>query len=151
LGTDCEPQFEFIGGRLVKTFFGFAGSSTEQDVLNGRVAFGPSWYNRHDEQGRLRDGYKVEYTRRGGQTSITKDFGAGASDDITIAFSPDGSECEMRAALQGFLQDLSGAPIIAAGQRIDLAAGVEAAGLIRGHSRWGADSTAAIRGYSIAK
>ena len=151
LGTDCEPQFEFIGGRLVKTFFGFAGSSTETDVLQGRVAFGPSWYNRHDEQGRLREGYKVEYTRRNGQTSITKDFSEGASDDITIAFSPDGSECEMRASLHGFLQGANGASIIAAGQRIDLAAGVEASGLIRGHTRWSADSTAVIRGYRIAK
>jgi hypothetical protein len=151
LGVDCEPQFEFIGGRFVKTFFGFAGRSTEKDVLRGRVALGPSWYNRDDEKGRLRDGYKVEYTRRAGQTSITKDLAEGMSDDITIALSPDGSECEMRAAMSGFLQNAAGKPIIAPGQRIDLAAGVEASGLIRGNSKWGADSTAIIRGYSIAE
>jgi hypothetical protein len=57
----------------------------------------------------------------------------------------------MRAALAGFLQDSNGAPIIAAGRRIDLAAGVEAAGLIRGHTRWSADNTAVVRGYSIAR
>jgi hypothetical protein len=149
LGDDCEAQFEFIGGRFVKTFFGFAGRSTEQDVLSGRVEVGPSWYNRHDEQGRLRDGYKVEYIRRSGEISITEDFKEGTSDDIVIALSPDGSECEMRAALSGFLRDKAGKPIIAPGQRIDLAAGVEASGQARGNSKWGADSTVAIRGYTI--
>jgi hypothetical protein len=149
LGDDCEAQFEFIGGRFVKTFFGFAGRSTEQDVLSGRVALGPSWYNRHDERGRLRDGYKVEYIRRGGEITITEDSKDGTSDDIAIALSPDGSECEMRAALSGFLRDRAGKPIIAPGQRIDLAAGVEASGQARGNSKWGADSTVAIRGYSI--
>ena len=151
LGVDCEPQFEFIDGRFVKTFFGFAGRSTEKDVLSGRVELGPSWYHRHDEQGRSRDGYKVEYTRNAGKTGITKDFAAGATDDITVAFSPDGSECEMRAALSGFLQDKAGKPIVAPGQRIDLAAGVEASGRIRGNSRWSADSTVPIRGYVIAE
>ncbi len=151
LGDDCEAQFEFIGGRFVKTFFGFAGRSTEKDVLSGRVALGPSWYNRHDEQGRLRDGYKVEYIRRAGEISITEDFREGTSDDIHVALSPDGSECEMRARMSGFLQNADGKPIIAPGQRIDLAAGVEASGQARGNSKWGADSTVIIRGYSIAK
>ncbi len=151
LGDDCEAQFEFIGGRFVKTFFGFAGRSKEKDVLSGRVALGPSWYNRHDEQGRLRDGYKVEYTRREGAISITEDFSEGTSDDIHVALSPDGSECEMRAAMSGFLQNADGKPIIAPGQRIDLAAGVEASGQARGNSKWGADSTVIVRGYSIAK
>ncbi|HJS06174.1 MAG TPA: hypothetical protein VJ809_00895 [Pirellulales bacterium] len=151
LGDDCEAQFEFVGGRFVKTFFGFAGRSTEKDVLTGRVALGPSWYNRHDEQGRLRDGYKVEYIRRGGKISITKDLSEGTSDDITVALSPDGSECEMRAEMSGFLAKANGEPIIAAGQSIDLAAGVEASGQARGNSKWGADSTAILRGYSIAK
>jgi hypothetical protein len=151
LGDDCEAQFEFVGGRFVKTFYGFAGRSTEKDVLAGRVALGASWYNRQDEQGRMRDGYKVEYIRRGGKISITKDLSEGTSDDITVALSPDGSECEMRAELSGFLAKANGEPIIATGQRIDLAAGVEASGQARGNSKWGADSTAILRGYSIAK
>jgi hypothetical protein len=112
---------------------------------------GPSWYNRNDEQGRLRDGYKVEYIRRGGRISITKDLSEGTSDDITIALSPDGSECEMRALMSGFLVQGNGEPIIAAGRSIDLAAGVEASGRIRGNTKWGADSTAILRGYSISK
>jgi hypothetical protein len=149
LGDDCEAQFEFIGGRFVKTFFGFAGRSTEKDVLAGRVKLGPSWYNRHDELGRLRDEYKVEYIRRGGQVSITEDLKEGTSDEISVALSPDGSECEMRAAMSGFLRDSSGKPIIAPGQRIDLAAGVEASVQAHGNAKWGADSTVAIRGYSI--
>jgi hypothetical protein len=151
LGDDCEAQFEFVGGQFMKTFFGFAGRSTEKDILSGRVALGASWYNPHDEQGRLRDGYKVEYIRRGGQISITEDLSEGTSDDITIALSPDGSECEMRALMSGFLAKANGEPVIAAGQRIDLAAGVEASGQVRGNSKWGADSTAILRGYSIAK
>lgn len=151
LGDDCEAQFEFVGGRFVKTFFGFAGRSTEKDVLAGRVTLGESWYNREDEQGRLRDGYKVEYIRRGGKISITKDLSEGASDDIVVAISPDGSECEMRAEMRGFLVQANGEPVIAAGQRIDLAAGVEASGQARGNSKWGADSTAILRGYTIAK
>jgi hypothetical protein len=151
LGDDCEAQFEFIGGQFVKTFFGFAGRSTEKDVLSGRVTLGPSWYNRHDEQGRLRDGYKVEYIRRADEIRITEDFSEGTSDDIGVALSPDGSECEMRARMSGFLQNADGNRIIAPGQRIDLAAGVEASGQARGNSKWGADSTVIVRGYSIAK
>jgi hypothetical protein len=149
IGDDCEAQFEFVGGRFVKTFFGFAGGSTEKEVLAGRVTLAPSWYSKHDEQGRLRDGYKVEYVRQGDEVKITEDFAEGSTDDIVIAFSPDGSECEMRAALSGFLRDASGRPIIAVGQSIDLAAGVEASGLVRGNTRWSADSTAVIRGYRI--
>jgi hypothetical protein len=57
----------------------------------------------------------------------------------------------MRAALRGFLRSADGIPIIAAGQSIDLAAGVEASGQIRGNTKWGADSTAVIRGYRIGK
>jgi hypothetical protein len=151
LGDDCEAQFEFIGGRFVKTFYGFAGRSTEKDILAGRASIGPSWYAKHDEQGRVRDGYKVEYVRQAGKISITEDFKEGTSDDIQIAISPDGSECEMRAAMSGFLRDANGKPIIAPGQLIDLAAGVEASGQVHGHSKWGADSTAIVRGYQIAK
>jgi hypothetical protein len=151
LGDDCEAQYEFVGGRFVKSFFGFAGRSTEKDILAGRVTLGPSWYKRHDDQGRLRDGYKVEYIRRAGEISITEDLSEGTSDDISVALSPDGSECEMRAAMSGFLRTSDGTPIIAVGQRIDLAAGVEASGEIQGKSKWGADSTVVLRGYSIAK
>jgi hypothetical protein len=149
LGDDCEAQYEFVGGRFLKSFFGFAGAATEREVITGRVALAPSWYAKHDGQGKLRDGYKVEYIRQGNTIKITHDNLPGTTDDLVIALSPDGSECEMRAALSGFLEDASGKPIIAPSQRIDLAVGVEAAGKIRGHAQWGADSTAVIRGYLV--
>ncbi|UCH35209.1 MAG: hypothetical protein JSV65_02330 [Armatimonadota bacterium] len=150
LGDDCEAQFEFVGGRFVKTFFGFTGVGTEKEVLAGRVTLGPSWYGKHDERGRLRDRYKVEYVRRAGKRHITADYTEGTSEDIIIALSPDGSECEMRAELAGFLHDSSGKLIIGPGQRIDLAVGVEASGAVQGNERWGADSTAPIYGYRVA-
>ena len=151
LGDDCEAQFEFVGGRFVKTFYGFTGLGAEKDVLTGSLALGPSWYSRHDEQGKLRDAYKVEYIRRSGEISITEDFTEGTSDDIVIALSPDGSECEMRVALSGFLRDKQGNPLIAPGQSIDLAAGVEASGQAAGNTAWGADSTAVVYGYKVGK
>ncbi len=151
LGDDCEAQFEFVGGRFVKTFYGFTGLGTEKDVLAGKLALGPSWYSRHDEEGALRDAYKVEYIRRAGAIGITEDFTEGTSDDIVIALSPDGSECEMRTALAGFLRDKQGKPLIAPGQRIDLAAGVEASGEAAGNTAWGADSTAVVYGYEVGK
>lgn len=151
LGDDCEAQFEFVGGRFVKSFYGFTGLGTEKEVLTGSVALGPSWYSRHDEQGKLRDAYKVEYVRRAGEIAITEDFTEGTSEDIVIALSPDGSECEMRAPLAGFLRDNQGKPLIAPGQRIDLAAGVEASGEAAGNSAWGADSTAIVYGFQVAE
>jgi hypothetical protein len=151
LGDDCEAQFEFVGGRFVKTFYGFTGMGAEKEVLTGQVALGPSWYSRHDEQGKLRDAYKVEYVRRAGAIAITEDFTEGTSEDIVIALSPDGSECEMRAPLAGFLRDRQGKPLMSPGQRIDLAAGVEASGEAAGNSAWGADSTAVVRGYKIGE
>jgi hypothetical protein len=151
LGDDCEAQFEFVGGRFVKTFYGFTGLGAEKEALAGKVALGPSWYSPHDEQGKLRDAYKVEYVRRAGVIAITEDFTEGTSDDIVIALSPDGSECEMCAALAGFLRDKQGKPLISAGQRIDLAAGVEASGEAAGNSAWGADSTAVVYGYKVAE
>jgi hypothetical protein len=151
LGDDCEAQFEFVGGRFVKTFYGFTGLGAEKDVLTGSLALGPSWYSRHDEQGKLRDAYKVEYIRRSGEISITEDFTEGTSDDIVMALSPDGSECEMRVALSGFLRDKQGKPLIAPGQSIDLAAGVEASGQAAGNTAWGADSTAVVYGYKVGK
>jgi hypothetical protein len=150
LGDDCEAQFEFVGGRFVKTFFGFTGLGTEKEVLAGKLALGPSWYSRTDAHGRERDAYKVEYVHRAGQRTITEDFTEGTSDDIVIALSPDGSECEMRAALSGFLKDAHGKPLVAVGQSIDLAAGVEASGGAAGNTAWGADSTAIIYGYRLA-
>jgi hypothetical protein len=149
LGDDCESQYEFVGGRFLKTFFGFTGVGTEREVLAGKLTLGPSWYSRNDPEGNLRDRYKVEYVHRGGQRSITEDFTEGTSDDIVIALSPDGSECEMRTELAGFLVDANGKPLIAAGQAVDLAAGVEASGAAAGNAAWGADSTAIIYGYKI--
>jgi hypothetical protein len=150
IGDDCESQFEFVGGRFMKTFFGFTGAGTEKEVLEGKVTLAPSHYSRHDPQGKVRDRYKVEYIRQGGRQKITKDFAQGTSDEIVIAVSPDGSECEMRTALDGFLQNEQGEPIVAVGQRIDLALGVEASGEIHGNTKWGADSTSPIRGYEIS-
>ena len=57
----------------------------------------------------------------------------------------------MRVALSGFLRTTECKPVLAAGQRIDLAVGVKAAGLIHGNAKWGADSTAVIRGYLVAE
>jgi hypothetical protein len=150
IGDDCEAQYEFIGGRFVKTFFGFTGAGTEKEVLAGRVTLGQSWYSRYDEQGQLRHRYKVEYVKRGRTLHTTADYTEGTSDDIVIAISPDGSECEMGVELAGFLRDQSGKPIIAPGQRIDIAVGVEASGLARGNTQWGADSTPVMHGYLIA-
>ena len=150
LGDDCEAQFEFVGGRFVKTFFGFTGVGTEKEVLAGRVRLGRSWYGKHDSSGRVRDRYKVEYVKRAGKLQITGDYTEGTSEDIVIGLSPDGSECEMSVELAGFLRDASGRQIIAPGQRIDLAVGAEASGAARGNHRWGADSTGIIHGYLIA-
>ena len=150
IGDDCEAQFEFVGGRFIKTFFGFTGVGAEREVLAGRVQLGPSWYSKYDERGNPRDRYKVEYVQRGGKIQITEDYTEGTSDDIVIALSPDGSECEMSVELAGFLRDPSGRQVIAPGQRIDAAVGAEASGEARGNDRWGADSTAAIAGYYIS-
>ena len=150
LGDDCEAQFEFVGGRFIKTFFGFTGMGTEKEVLSGRVKLGPSFYGQYDAAGRLRDRYKVEYVKRGGKLQTTGDYVEGTSEDIVMALSPDGSECEMRVELEGFLRDMSGKQVIAPGQRIDLAVGAEASCGAWGSDEWGADSTAAIQGYYVA-
>jgi hypothetical protein len=151
LGVDCEPQFEFAGGRFVKTFFGFAGATGDAEALAGRVRRGSSSYHRQDDQGRPRAGYKVEYVRKSGKVALTGDLREGTTDDIHIALSADGSECEMRVALEGFLQDQQGQPIISPGQRIDLAVGVEASGQARGNERWSADNSAVIRSYQVGQ
>ena len=150
LGDDCEAQFEFVGGRFVKSFFGFTGAGGHRQVLSGQVQLGPSWYSRHDERGRPRTRYKVEYVRRGGKLYPTEDYTEGSSQDIAIALSPDGSECEMGVELTGFLRDRAGKLIIAPGQRIDLAVGVESSARVHGNTRWAADSTAVIHGYYLA-
>jgi hypothetical protein len=149
IGDDCEAQYEFVGGRFVKAFFGFTGAGGEKETLSGRVKLGASWYSKEDAMGRARDRYKVEYVKRGGKLHITGDYTEGTSDDIVVALSPDGSECEVSVEMEGFLRDPSGKPLIAAGQRIDLAVGMEASGRARGNRRWGADSTAPIDGYCI--
>jgi len=149
IGDDCEAQYEFVGGRFVKTFFGFTGVGAEKEALAGRVRLGPSWYGKHDQRGRLRDRYKVEYVQHGGKRAITEDYTPGTSDDIVIALSPDGSECELRVELAGFLRDQAGRQVIAPGQRIDLAVGMEASAQVRGNTRWSADSTAPVRGYRV--
>jgi hypothetical protein len=41
--------------------------------------------------------------------------------------------------------------LIAPGQSIDLAAGVEASGQAAGNTAWGADSTAVVYGYQVGK
>jgi hypothetical protein len=66
-----------------------------------------------------------------------------------MALSPDASEMEMRVALSGFLETEPGQPVLAAGQRIDLAVGAEAASDHYGASEWGADSTPVMYQYEI--
>jgi len=149
IGDDCEAQFEFVGGRFIKTFFGFTGVGTEAEVLRGRVRLGPSWYSPYDEQGRPRDRYKVEYVRRGNRTCITEDYTEGTSEDIVMALSPDGSEVEMAVEFSGFLADQSGRPLLALGQSIDAAVGAEATCELHGGTRWGADSSPVIYGYTL--
>ncbi|HUF62090.1 MAG TPA: hypothetical protein VMN36_08440 [Verrucomicrobiales bacterium] len=149
LGDDCEAQFEFVGGKFIKTFFGFTGVGTEEEVLNGRVKLGPSHYAPVDAEGRKRDRYKVEYVHREGGRSITHDRKPGTSEDIILALSPDASEMEMRVAMAGFLQADSGQPVMAVGQRIDLAVGVEASSDFYGAKEWGADSSAVVYGHVL--
>jgi hypothetical protein len=52
--------------------------------------------------------------------------------------------------MTGLLKDAAGKPVIAPGQSIDLAAGVEASGESDGQSKWSADSTAVWHGYAIS-
>ncbi len=149
LGDDCEAQFEFMGGKFIKTFFGFTGVGKEEEVLSGRVKLGPSHYAAVDPEGQKRDRYKVEYVHREGARFITRDRMPGTSEDIVMALSPDASEMEMRVALEGFLQSGSGDPLIAVGQRIDLAAGAEASSDFYGAQEWGADSTPVRYGHLL--
>ncbi len=149
VGDDCEAQFEFVGNRFVKTFFGFTGIGAEKEVLEGKLTLGPSYYSATDSEGERRENYKVEYVNRQGKRLITHDYTEGTSEDIVIALSPDGSEVEMRVELAGFLTDQHGNMIMPPGNRIDIAVGAEAASDYYGSDRWGADSSPIIYGYEL--
>jgi hypothetical protein len=149
IGDDCEAQFEFVGKRFVKTFFGFTGIGAEKEVLNGKLKLGPSFYSPTDSDGKQRDRYKVEYVKRDDKRFITHDYTEGTSEDIVIALSPDGSEVEMKVELAGFLKDGSGNMIMSRGMKIDIAVGAEASGDFYESDRWGADSSPIIYGYQL--
>jgi hypothetical protein len=151
IGDDCEVQFEFVNNVFRKSFYGFCGLGGDADVLRQQVKVGKSVYGRFDANGREREHYKSEYIVRGGKTEITEDLKLGTSDTIRVAVSPDGREVEIASQWRGFLKDASGRPILAPGQTIDLAAGMECdSKAYVGKSRWAADSTPAIRGYRIS-
>jgi len=151
IGDDSEVQFEFVGGRFIKTFWGFTGVGTEKEVLAERVHLGPSFYSPEDEQGRPRDRYKVEYVRRGGKLQITEDYTEGTSEDIVMALSPDGSEVEVAAEFSGFLRDQDGRPIMSLGQTLNCAVGCEATTEVHGppQAGWSADSSPVLYGYRL--
>jgi hypothetical protein len=150
IGDDCEVQFEFVDSTFRKTFYGFCGLGGNDNVLKQIVTLGKSQYGRLDDEGRERADYKAEYVYRNGRTEITEDLKLGTSDTIRLAVSPDGSEVEVVSALKGFLKNAQGKPTLALGQSIDVAAGMECSGRTPGRdSRWAADSTPAIRGYTL--
>jgi len=136
-------------GRFIKTFFGFTGIGAEEEVLEGRLKLGPSFYSPTDSEGKQRDNYKVEYVNREGKRFITHDYTEGTSEDIVIALSPDGSEIEMKVELAGFLTDHNGNLVIPSGNKIDIAVGAEAASDFYGSDSWGADSSPIIYGYKL--
>ena len=149
IGDDCEAQFEFVGNKFIKTFFGFTGVGTEKEALAGKVKLGPSFYSPKDSQGTPRDRYKVEYVHNKGSRKITHDYTEGTSEDIIIALSPDGSEVEMRVEFKGFLWDESGKQIMYPGRIMNIAVGAEAASDYYGSDTWGADSSPVIYNYEI--
>ena len=149
IGDDSEAQFEFIGNKFVKTFFGFTGIGAEEEALSGKLELGPSFYSSKDSEGNKRDKYKVEYVNREGSRFITHDYTEGTSEDITIALSPDGSEVEMKVELDGFLKNTEGKKLIHKGKKIDIAVGVEGSSGHYGTSTWGADSSPVVYGYEI--
>jgi hypothetical protein len=150
IGDDCEVQFEFINNKFCKTFYGFCGLGGDDNVLEQKVTTGKSQYGRFDANGAERAHYKSEYIYRDGVTQITEDLKPGTSDTIQLAVSPDGSEVEVVSTFTGFLKDSEGRPIVGTGQTIDLAAGMESdSKAYVGKSKWGADSTRAIRGYQL--
>ncbi|MCK4992042.1 MAG: hypothetical protein KAS29_16195, partial [Bacteroidales bacterium] len=115
IGDDCEAQFEFVGNRFVKTFFGFTGIGAEKEVLSGELKLGPSYYSPEGRDGEKRESYKIEYVNRNGSRFITHDYTEGTSEDIIIALSPDGSEVEVKVELAGFLKDTSGKRLMVRG------------------------------------
>ncbi|MEN8192919.1 MAG: hypothetical protein ABFS12_08885 [Bacteroidota bacterium] len=149
IGDDSEAQFEFIGNKFIKTFFGFTGIGAEKEVLSGTLELGPSFYSSKDRDGNKRDKYKIEYVNREGSRFITHDYTEGTSEDIIIALSPDGSEVEMKVELDGFLKDISGSKLMHLGKKIDIAVGVEGSSDHYGTDTWGADSSPVIYGYEI--
>ena len=149
MGDDTEAQFEFVGNRFVKTFFGFTGIGAEKEVLSGELELGPSYYAPEGRDGTKRDSYKIEYVNRNGSLSITHDYTEGTSEDIIIALSPDGSEVEVKVELAGFLKDKSGNMLMSRDKIIDIAVGVEGSSDHYGSSDWGADSSPVIYGYII--
>jgi len=149
IGDDSEAQFEFIGNKFVKTFFGFTGIGAEKEVLSGKLELGPSYYSRTDSEGKMRKSYKMEYVHRDGIRSTTEDYTEGTSEDIIISLSPDGSEVEVRVEMAGFLKDINGNSLMHVGKKIDIAAGVEGSSDHYNSDDWGADSSSVIYGYII--
>ena len=149
IGDDCEAQFEFVGDRFIKTFFGFTGIGAEKEVLSGELILGPSYYSPKGRDGKKRESYKIEYVHRDGSRFITHDYTEGTSEDIIIALSPDGSEVEVKVELAGFLKDTSGNMLMVRGKKIDIAIGAEGSSDHYGSDDWGADSSPVIYGYII--
>ncbi len=149
MGDDCEAQFEFVGNRFMKTFFGFTGIGAEKEVLSGELKLGPSYYSPKGRDGKKRESYKIEYVKRNKSLFITHDYTEGTSEDIIIALSPDGSEVEVKAELAGFLKDHFGKMLMYRGKKIDIAIGVEGSSDHYGTNDWGADSSPVIYGYEI--
>ena len=149
IGDDSEAQFEFIGNKFVKTFFGFTGIGAEKEVLSGNLELGPSYYSRKDSNGKQRESYKMEYVHRENSRFTTEDYTEGTSEDIIISLSPDGSEVEVKVEMAGFLKDINGNSLMHVGKTIDIAAGVEGSSDHYNSSDWGADSSPIIYGYLI--
>ncbi len=149
IGDDSEAQFEFIGNKFVKTFFGFTGIGAEKEVLSGELKLGPSFYSRTDSEGKQRESYKMEYVHRENSRFTTEDYTEGTSEDIIISLSPDGSEVEVKVEMAGFLKDINGNSLMHVGKKIDIAAGVEGSSDHYNTSDWGADSSPIIYGYLI--
>lgn len=149
IGDDSEAQFEFIGNKFIKTFFGFTGIGAEKEAVSGVLNLGPSHYSKKGMGEKIRDSYKVEYVNSKGKRTITHDYTPGSSEDIIVALSPDGSEVEVKALLSGFLKDTNGNPLIQTGQKIDIAIGVEGSSDYYGAGEWGADSSPVIYDYLV--
>jgi len=148
-GDDAEVQFEFVGNKFVKTFFGFAGAGAEKEALDGSLKLGSSYYSSKAMDGSKRDRYKIEYVNRENTRHITHDNTEGTSKDIVMALSPDGSEVEVRVEMAGFLKDKSGKSIMFRGRKIDIAVGTEGSSDHLGSDKWGADSSPVIYSYKV--